>query len=86
MTARSNFEWNMDTDLERKFARFGDGLEVRDGTMICGYASLFGDVDQGNDIVEAGAYAASLQDTQSKWCPSKNAMATRRDTAHRNLG
>lgn len=50
-----------DTDLERKFARFGDGLEVRDGTMICGYASLFGDVDQGNDIVEAGAYAASLR-------------------------
>ncbi len=51
----------LDTSLERKFARFGDGLEVREGTVICGYASLFGDVDQGNDIVERGAYAASLK-------------------------
>ena len=50
-----------DIGLERKFARFGDGLEVRDGTTICGYASLFGDVDQGNDIVETGAYSASLK-------------------------
>ncbi len=49
-----------DTGLERKFARFGDSLEVRDGTVICGYASLFGAVDQGGDIVEPGAYAKSL--------------------------
>ena len=48
-------------ELERKFARFGEGLEVTDGTEISGYASLFGDVDQGGDVVEAGAYAASLK-------------------------
>ncbi|ABG32544.1 HK97 family phage prohead protease [Roseobacter denitrificans] len=49
-----------ETGLERKFARFGDGLEVQDGSVIAGYASLFGAVDQGNDVVEPGAYAASL--------------------------
>ena len=53
---------NNDTGLERKFARFGDTLEVQDGTRISGYASLFGAADQGGDIVEAGAYAASLRD------------------------
>jgi len=46
--------------LERKFARFGDALEVEDGTIISGYASLFGVADQGNDVVAPGAYAASL--------------------------
>ncbi|MEE4189101.1 MAG: HK97 family phage prohead protease [Roseobacter sp.] len=50
-----------DSGLERKFARFGDGLEIQEGSVICGYASLFGDVDQGNDIVESGAYAGSLK-------------------------
>ena len=53
------------TELERKFARFGEGLEVTDGTEISGYASLFGDVDQGGDVVEAGAYAASLKAVQA---------------------
>jgi HK97 family phage prohead protease len=52
--------FEMDTNLERKFARFGEGLKVRDGTEISGYASLFGAVDQGGDIVEAGAYTKSL--------------------------
>ncbi|MDW4496819.1 HK97 family phage prohead protease [Sulfitobacter sp. D35] len=51
-----------DNGLERKFARFGDALEVRDGTLICGYASLFGAPDQGGDIVQPGAYAASLEE------------------------
>ncbi|MEM8576229.1 MAG: HK97 family phage prohead protease [Pseudomonadota bacterium] len=46
--------------LERKFARFGEGLAVENGTEISGYASLFGAVDQGGDIVGKGAYAASL--------------------------
>ena len=55
-----------DTGLERKFARFGDELEVSDGTVISGYASLFGAVDQGNDVVEAGAYAASLSTLTAK--------------------
>ncbi|MEP2530666.1 HK97 family phage prohead protease [Shimia sp.] len=49
------------TGLDRKFARFGDGLSVHDGTVIEGYASLFGTKDQGGDIVEKGAYAASLK-------------------------
>ncbi len=47
--------------LEHKFARFGEGVEVKDGTVISGYASLFGAVDQGGDVVDAGAYAASLK-------------------------
>jgi Escherichia/Staphylococcus phage prohead protease len=47
-------------DLEHKFARFGDGLVVGDDAMIEGYASLFGQADQGGDIVQKGAYAASI--------------------------
>ncbi len=50
----------MDTGLEHKFARFGEALELQDGCTIQGYASLFGQGDQGGDIVEKGAYAASL--------------------------
>ena len=50
----------MQDALEHKFARFGDGIEVADGTRIEGYASLFGAADQGGDIVGTGAYAASL--------------------------
>ncbi len=47
-------------DLEHKFARFGDGLSVTDDAVIEGYASLFGQVDQGSDVVQKGAYRASL--------------------------
>lgn len=47
-------------DLERKFARFGEGLTVEAGNVIEGYASLFGASDQGDDVVQAGAYSASL--------------------------
>ena len=50
----------MDTQLERKFARFGESLAVQDGAVIEGYASLFGQKDQGGDVVKPGAYAASL--------------------------
>lgn len=50
--------------LEHKFARLGGGgtggLVVADGLRIEGYASLFGQVDQGGDVVRAGAYAGSL--------------------------
>ncbi|MCR9126076.1 MAG: HK97 family phage prohead protease [Rhodobacteraceae bacterium] len=49
-----------DTGLERKFARFGDGLQVTDGSVIEGYASRFGLTDQGGDMVQKGAYAGSL--------------------------
>ncbi len=52
-------------DLERKFARFDEGLSVEDGTSISGYASLFGKTDQGGDVVQQGAYAASLTRLES---------------------
>jgi len=47
--------------LERKFARFGEALTVTDGVEIAGYASYFGQVDQGGDKVQPGAYAQSLK-------------------------
>ncbi|HBS50908.1 MAG TPA: HK97 family phage prohead protease, partial [Rhodobacteraceae bacterium] len=50
----------MDTGLEHKFARFGEGLSVSEGAVIEGYASLFGQADQGGDVVAQGAYGASL--------------------------
>ncbi len=37
-----------------------------DGTSLAGYASLWGVTDQGNDIVERGAYAASLKRLAAK--------------------
>jgi HK97 family phage prohead protease len=46
--------------LEWKFARLGEDLTVTDGVRIEGYASVFGQVDQGGDLVAAGAYARSL--------------------------
>ncbi|MCX7299289.1 MAG: HK97 family phage prohead protease [Rhodobacterales bacterium] len=46
--------------LEHKFSRLGGDVTVTDGTAISGYASLFGAADQGGDVVEKGAYAASL--------------------------
>ena len=46
--------------LEHKFMRFDAVSPVDGGLEISGYASLFGDVDQGGDVVEAGAYAKSL--------------------------
>jgi HK97 family phage prohead protease len=49
-----------DMNLEHKFCRFGEGVEVRDGYEISGYASRFGDADRGGDVVQKGAYAVSL--------------------------
>ena len=46
--------------LERKFCRFDEDLSVKDGAVIEGYASLFGDQDRGGDVVTQGAYSASL--------------------------
>lgn len=46
--------------LEHKFARFGDALSVSDDAVIQGYASLFGQTDQGGDVVRKGAYERSL--------------------------
>ena len=46
--------------LETKFCRFDQDLAVVAGQIIEGYASLFGACDHGGDVVEPGAYAASL--------------------------
>jgi hypothetical protein len=46
---------------ERKFHRPEAGLVMADGQVVQGYASLFGKTDQGGDVVQKGAYAASLK-------------------------
>lgn len=48
-------------ELERKFCRVETKLAVTEGSVIEGYASLFGALDRGGDVVEPGAYAASLK-------------------------
>ncbi|UWQ30415.1 HK97 family phage prohead protease [Leisingera sp. M523] len=52
--------------LEHKFARFGEDLSLKDATEISGYASLFGQTDQGGDVVVRGAYTASLKALQDQ--------------------
>lgn len=51
-------------DLERKFCRFEADVTVTDGCVIEGYASRFGQCDQGNDVVSPGAYTVSLTGLQ----------------------
>ena len=51
----------MQGGLERKDMQAELGLRVVDGHGIEGYASLFGKRDQGGDVVQKGAYAASLK-------------------------
>ena len=51
--------------LEHKFARIGGEVSVTDGTVIEGYASLFGHRDQGGDTVAPGAYGRSLKATEA---------------------
>lgn len=46
--------------LEHKFCRIETPITVDEGLKIEGYASLFGKADNGGDVVERGAYAASL--------------------------
>jgi len=46
--------------LETKFCRFQNGIEVTEAGLISGYASIFGKSDQGGDVVQKGAYSASL--------------------------
>jgi len=50
----------MESGLETKFCRQGETLSLSEGAAIEGYASVFGVADQGGDVVEKGAYAASL--------------------------
>ncbi|MBF9044830.1 HK97 family phage prohead protease [Rhodobacterales bacterium HKCCE4037] len=49
-----------ESGLEMKFHRFNDELTLGDDRVIEGYASVFGAVDQGGDVVQPGAYKASL--------------------------
>jgi uncharacterized protein len=46
--------------LETKFCSFDGALALHEGAEIAGYASLFGAADQGGDVVQKGAYGASL--------------------------
>ena len=48
------------TALETKFCSFDGASALSEGAEIVGYASLFGAADQGGDVVQSGAYAASL--------------------------
>ncbi|RMH39760.1 MAG: HK97 family phage prohead protease [Alphaproteobacteria bacterium] len=56
---------NSSPSLELKFCPAGEGVNVRDGTVIEGYASVFGVVDRGGDVVARGAYAKSLERLRS---------------------
>ncbi|MGB0800059.1 MAG: HK97 family phage prohead protease, partial [Planktomarina sp.] len=51
---------SIDFGLEHKFARIDRAVTVNDDMVIEGYASFFGKPDQGNDVVSAGAFQASL--------------------------
>ncbi|WP_424942900.1 HK97 family phage prohead protease [Aliiroseovarius crassostreae] len=52
--------------LEHKFARLEQTVQTEEGIAIEGYASFFGEVDNGNDVVMQGAYAKSLADLTRK--------------------
>ncbi len=47
-------------DLEHKFVALGETRATTDGLTIEGYASHFGTPDRGGDVVQPGAYGASL--------------------------
>ena len=53
--------WTYQGAPERKFQQPEARLTVVDGSLISGYASLFGKRDQGGDVVQKGAYAGSLK-------------------------
>ena len=57
-------QWTLEGAPERKFigpqTGQNTGLTLSQGHVISGYASLFGARDQGGDVVQKGAYAASL--------------------------
>ncbi|MBL4872003.1 MAG: HK97 family phage prohead protease [Rhodobacteraceae bacterium] len=55
-----NYESNLGT-LETKFCGFDANIELNDSAEIAGYASLFNAEDKGGDVVQKGAYAASLK-------------------------
>ncbi len=52
--------------LEHKFHQMAGELVMSEGSVISGYASLFGQADQSGDTVEKGAYGSSLQHSVAK--------------------
>lgn len=46
--------------LEVKFTPFDGQAQAAESGLVQGYASLFGEADQGGDVVAPGAFAASL--------------------------
>ena len=60
MSGNYEFPRHPDLGLEHKFARLGATAEVEEGVLIEGYASYFGQADNGNDVVTRGAYSKSL--------------------------
>ena len=46
--------------LDHKFGRLPGRVQMTDDTQIEGYTSYFNYIDQGHDVVLAGAFAASL--------------------------
>ncbi len=61
MSGKGSYMRDFSEVLEHKFCRLGENLTVTGGTVIEGYASLFGKRDQGGDVVESGAYGRSLK-------------------------
>jgi len=47
-------------ELEKKFCTTDLPMKITDDLVIQGYASHFGALDQGGDVVQQGAFAASL--------------------------
>ncbi len=58
-------------ELEHKFAGSDTGLKLAGDNVIQGYASLFGEIDQGGDIVMPGAYITSLRTLAARDCKVK---------------
>ena len=52
--------WKNEGAPERKYHQPEAGLVVTEGSLVSGYASLFGKEDLGHDIVQPGAFRASL--------------------------
>ena len=59
-------DYHFPMGLEHKFVALGDTVDVEGGLQIEGYASYFGEVDRGGDIVQPGAYGDSLKDIKAR--------------------
>lgn len=54
------------SQLETKFCSFDGDIGLKDGTLISGYASLFGAEDKGGDAVQKGAFESCLKRISKK--------------------